>query len=136
MRNSDSQTTHYGLSKYTFVLKEEAFCLGHRARTRLKFMNQANKIGVNESQSVKSITAENRFYCFKRESSAGTLNWTPVRSHRNNRYRMRTPLFCQSKSCLYKMAVFEGHFLLVPILRVSKVGGPRGVKLFTFFNIL
>ena len=31
-------------------------------------------------------------------------------SHRNNRYRMRTPSISQSKFCLHKMADFEGHF--------------------------
>ena len=30
--------------------------------------------------------------------------------HRNNRYRMRTPIFSQVKICLHKMADFEGHF--------------------------
>ena len=30
--------------------------------------------------------------------------------HRNNRYRMRTPIFPQVKICLHKMADFEGHF--------------------------
>ena len=29
---------------------------------------------------------------------------------RNNRYRMRTPIFSQVKICLHKMADFEGHF--------------------------
>ena len=34
----------------------------------------------------------------------------PCFTHRNNRYRMRTPSISQSKFCLHKMADFEGHF--------------------------
>ena len=42
-----------------------------------------------------------------------------VVSHRNNRHRMRAPIFSQSKICLHKMAHSKGHFYSVqtPVAR-------------------
>ena len=40
-----------------------------------------------------------------------------ISDHRNNRYRMRTPIFSQVKICLHKMADFEGHFSSSRLLR-------------------
>ena len=39
--------------------------------------------------------------------------------HRNNRHRMRAPIFSQSKICLHKMAHSKGHFYSVqtPVAR-------------------
>ena len=44
------------------------------------------------------------------ESPTNHLTLFPIYLHRNDRYRMRTPIFSQVKICLHKMADFEGHF--------------------------
>ena len=56
--------------------------------------------------------------------------------HRNNRHRMRTPLFSQSNFVSTKWRISNRRaFLLVPIPRASKFTRLRGVKLFTFSKI-
>ncbi len=50
--------------------------------------------------------------------------------HRNNRHRMRAPIFSQSKICLHKMAHSKGHFYLVQTPAVKNFARSRGVRLF------
>ena len=47
-------------------------------------------------------------------------------SHRNNRHRMRAPIFSQSKICLHKMAHSKGHFYSVQTVRLLWQGISRG----------
>ena len=54
------------------------------------------------------ITAESNLYVVN--FLYVTFDLSTGKYHRNNRYRMRTPIFSQVKICLHKMADFEGHF--------------------------
>ena len=51
-------------------------------------------------------------------------------SHRNNRHRMRAPIFSQSKICLHKMAHSKGHFYSVQTPVARNFARLRGVRLF------
>ena len=50
--------------------------------------------------------------------------------HRNNRHRMRAPIFSQSKICLHKMAHSKGHFYSVQTPVARNFARLRGVRLF------
>ncbi len=50
--------------------------------------------------------------------------------HRNNRHRMRAPIFSQSKICLHKMAHSKGHFYSVQTPVARNFARFRGVRLF------
>ncbi len=50
-------------------------------------------------------------------------------THRNNRHRMRAPIFSQSKICLHKMAHSKGHFYSVQTPAVKNFARSRGVRL-------
>ncbi len=45
--------------------------------------------------------------------------------HRNNRHRMRAPIFSQSKICLHKMAHSKGHFYSVQTPAVKNFARSR-----------
>ncbi len=51
-------------------------------------------------------------------------------NHRNNRHRMRAPIFSQSKICLHKMAHSKGHFYSVQTPVARNFARLRGVRLF------
>ncbi len=51
-------------------------------------------------------------------------------THRNNRHRMRAPIFSQSKICLHKMAHSKGHFYSVQTPVARNFARLRGVRLF------
>ena len=53
-----------------------------------------------------------------------------VNEHRNNRHRMRAPIFSQSKICLHKMAHSKGHFYSVQTPVARNFALLRGVRLF------
>ncbi len=57
-----------------------------------------------------------------------TLAWACT--HRNNRHRMRAPIFSQSKICLHKMAHSKGHFYSVQTPVARNFARLRGVRLF------
>ena len=60
-----------------------------------------------------------------------TMNnlWSQL-GHRNNRYRMRTPIFSQSKICRHKMADLQGHFSSFQSPVARNFARLRGVRLF------
>ena len=51
------------------------------------------------------------------------------RNHRNNRHRMRAPIFSQSKICLHKMAHSKGHFHSVQTPVARNFVRLRGVRM-------
>ncbi len=53
-----------------------------------------------------------------------------AKTHRNNRHRMRAPIFSQSKICLHKMAHSKGHFYSVQTPVARNFARLRGVRLF------
>ena len=53
-----------------------------------------------------------------------------AQTHRNNRHRMRAPIFSLSKICLHKMAHSKGHFYSVQTPAVKNFARSRGVRLF------
>ena len=76
-----------------------------------KLKNRAARIISSMSNDVDHSVA---LHVLGRESLDITRKKAKARmmckTHRNNRYRMRTPTFSQVKICLHKMADFEGHF--------------------------
>ncbi len=71
------------------------------------------------------------YYSSNIMSSVGkTSKYTKGQDHRNNRHRMRAPIFSQSKICLHKMAHSKGHFYSVQTPVARNFARLRGVRLF------
>ncbi len=59
-----------------------------------------------------------------------TVTCSVCMTHRNNRHRMRAPIFSQSKICLHKMAHSKGHFYSVQTPVARNFARLWGVRLF------
>ncbi len=90
--------------KYSELLR----CPSHRITMRPE--------GYLESEPLKFVSARISHYAC----------WP----HRNNRHRMRAPIFSQSKICLHKMAHSKGHFYSVQTPVARNFARLRGVRLF------